>query len=58
MSATPITPDFNETLNVKVSLSPKLTFNLALLVNELTETVDFLFSQGTHLSIRTDIGLS
>jgi len=58
MPATTIAPNLNEALDVKVSLSPKLTLNLILSVNGLAETIDFLFGKVTHLGIRTDIGLS
>jgi len=58
MPATPIAPDFNEAFDIKSGLSPKLTLNLVLAVNGLSEAVDFLFSKVTHLGIRADIGLS
>ena len=58
MPATTITSNLNEPLNVKGSLSPKLTFNLVLFVNGLAETIDFLFGKVTHLGIRADTGLS
>jgi len=58
MPNTPIAPDLNETLDVKVNLFSKLTLNPILVVNKLSETVDFLFSKVTHLGIRTDISLS
>jgi hypothetical protein len=58
MPTATITSNLNEPLDVKGSLSPKLTLNLVLFVNGLAETIDFLFSKVTHLGVGADIGLS
>jgi len=57
MPATTIASNLNKALDVKSGLSPELTLNLILPVNDLSETVDFLFRKVAHFGIRTDIGL-
>jgi hypothetical protein len=54
---TPVTANLDETFNVKVNLFSKLTLNLIPSVNQLSETINLIFSKVVHLSIRADTGL-
>jgi len=58
MSATPITTNLNKTLNIKVNLFFKLTLNLILMVNNLSETINLLFTKAIYLNIGIDVNLS
>jgi hypothetical protein len=57
MPDTSVAPDLSEALEIKVNFFSQLTLNPVLVVNKLSEAVDFFFSKVTHLSIRTDISL-
>jgi hypothetical protein len=58
MPDTPITANFNETLDVKVNLFSEITLYLILMVNHLSEVINLFFSEVIHLSTRIDISLS
>jgi len=55
---TPIAANFAEALDIKVNLFSKLTLNLILMVNKLSETVDLFISKAIRLNIRIDTALS
>jgi hypothetical protein len=54
---TSVATNLDETLDVKVDLFSKLTLNPVPPVNQLSETINLIFSEAIHPSIRTDIGL-
>jgi len=58
MPDTPIATYLNKTLDIKVNLFSKLTLNLMLPVNNLSETINLFIGKVIHLGIRTDTGLS
>ena len=58
MSDAPVAANLNKALDVEVNFSPEFAFNLVLLVNNFSETVNFLFSQFIYSGIRIDTGLS
>jgi hypothetical protein len=55
---TPVAANLNETFNVKVNLFSKLTLNPIPVVNQLSETINLIFSKVVYLNIRADAGLS
>jgi len=55
---TPVAANLDETLNVEVNLFSKLTLNLVLSVNQLSESINFFFSQLVYLTLRSDAGAS
>jgi len=55
---TPIATNFAEALDIKVNLFSKLTLNLILMVNKLSETINLAFSKVIRLSIEIDTSLS
>jgi hypothetical protein len=55
---TTVATNLDETLDVKVGLFSKLTLNPISPVNQLSETINLIFSKVVHFSIRADTGLS
>jgi hypothetical protein len=51
MPDTPIATNLNKALDIEVNLLPQFPFNIMLPVNNLSETIDLLFRQVTHLGI-------
>jgi len=58
MPDTSIATNLNEPLDIKVNLFSKLTLNLILMVNKLSETVDLFISKAIRLNIRIDTASS
>jgi len=58
MPDTPVATNIDETLDIKVNLFSKLTLNLTLMVNKLSETINLFFTKAIRLSIRIDTSLS
>jgi len=58
MPDTSIATNLDEPLDIKVNLFSKLTLNLIRMVNNLSETLNLVFSKVIRLSIRIDTSLS
>jgi len=58
MPDTSIATNLDEPLDIKVNLFSKLTLNLILMVNNLSETLNLVFSKVTRLSVRIDASLT
>jgi len=58
MSGASVATNLNETFDIKVNLFSKVTFNLILSVNQLSETINLIFSKVIHLNIWLDTRLS
>jgi len=54
MAVAPVATNFNKTLDVKVNLFSKVTLNLILMVNNLSETVDLSLSEAICLGVRAN----
>jgi hypothetical protein len=57
VSDTPVAANLDEAFNVKVDLFSKLTLNPVPSVNQLSETINLIFSKAIYSSIRADAGL-
>jgi hypothetical protein len=55
---TTVATNLNETLDIKVNLFSKFTLNLMLPVNNLSETINLVFSKAIRLGLSIDTGLS
>jgi len=58
MPDTPIAANLAEALDIKGDLFSKLTLNLILPVNKLSETINLFVSKAVRLGIRINTGLS
>jgi len=58
MPDTSIATNLDEPFDIKVNLFSKLTLNLILMVNNLSETINLVFSKVIRLSIGIDTSLS
>jgi len=47
----PVAADFHQALNVHGYLAAEITFDLVILINEFSQTADFIFSQITNPGI-------
>jgi hypothetical protein len=56
--AATVAADFNEALDVHLDLAPEFTFYFILLVNNLAEAIDLIFSKLIHLGIRIYVELA
>jgi len=57
MPDTPIATNLNKALDIEVNFLSKLPLNIIPPVNNLSDTIDLLFSQVTYLSIGIDASL-
>jgi hypothetical protein len=55
---TTVATNLNETLDIKVNLFSKFTLNLMLPVNNLSETINLVFSKAIRLGLSIDTSLS
>jgi hypothetical protein len=53
-----VAADFDEALDVHLNLAPEFTLYSVLLVNNLAEAIDLIFSKLAHLGIRIDVELT
>jgi len=58
MPDTPIAPDINEALDIKVNLFPELSLDGIFPVDKLSEVINLLFGKVISFSIRADSGAS
>jgi hypothetical protein len=58
MPDTPIAPDIDEALDIKVNLFPEISLDGIFLVDKLSEVIHFLFGKVIGFGIRVDAGAS